>query len=124
MYRLLLRLLPRRRRDRFGDEMAQVFAEQRARVTPGRAAVLWMKESVGLVRFGVREWYRAWTTRRRATNGPRHGGGRFRRELLAAWRGVRARRWRAAFTMMLLGLTLGANTIVFSTADSLVFHRS
>jgi predicted permease len=44
-------------------------------------------------------------------------------ELGWASRNVRARGWRAGLVVALLGTALAANTIVFSAADSLVFHR-
>jgi predicted permease len=53
------------------------------------------------------------------------GGGMletFRRELSWSWRGVRERRWRAAFVVVLLGVTLAANLVVFAAADAFVFR--
>jgi predicted permease len=44
-------------------------------------------------------------------------------ELRWAWRGVRRRRWRAVLMIALIGLALGANSLLFSTTDSLVFRR-
>ena len=44
-------------------------------------------------------------------------------ELRAAWRGIRARRWRAPLIVGLLGVSLGAAVVVFSAADSFVFGR-
>jgi putative ABC transport system permease protein len=44
------------------------------------------------------------------------------RELRWSWRGVRTRRWRAAFVVGLLGVALAANAIVFAAADAFVFH--
>ncbi|MEX2270261.1 MAG: ABC transporter permease [Vicinamibacterales bacterium] len=41
-----------------------------------------------------------------------------------AWRGVRARGWKAALVVSLLGVALAANTIVFSAADAFVFRRA
>jgi predicted permease len=40
-----------------------------------------------------------------------------------AWRGVRARGWRAVLIVALLAVALAANTLVFAAADALVFHR-
>ena len=53
------------------------------------------------------------------------GGGimeTFRRELVWAWRGVRERGWRVAFVVVLLGVTLAANLVVFAAADAFVFR--
>jgi putative ABC transport system permease protein len=44
-------------------------------------------------------------------------------ELRAAWRGLRARRWRAPLVVGLLAVSLGAAVVVFSAADSFVFGR-
>ena len=44
-------------------------------------------------------------------------------ELRAAWRGLRARRWRAPLIVGLLAVSLGAAVVVFSAADSFVFGR-
>lgn len=44
-------------------------------------------------------------------------------ELRWAWRNVRARGWRAGLTVALLAVALAANVLVFSVADSIVFHR-
>jgi predicted permease len=39
------------------------------------------------------------------------------------WRGVRARGWRAIFSVALLTVALAANTVVFSAVDAFVFDR-
>lgn len=43
-------------------------------------------------------------------------------ELRWAWRGVRARGWRAAFVVALLAVALASNAAMFSVADSLLFN--
>ena len=48
---------------------------------------------------------------------------RWRTELRWALRNLRARGWRAPLAAALLAVALAANSLVFSTADSLVFHR-
>jgi hypothetical protein len=48
----------------------------------------------------------------------------FGREAKWAWRNLKARRMRSVLTVGLLGLALGANTLVFLVADSLMFHRA
>ena len=116
-YRLLLRLLPRHRRERYGDEMAVVFAELRSRATLPRLVVLWMKEFGGLVRFSARER----TQRMPATSGSPRRRWNFGAELRWAWRGVVARRSRTALIVMLLALSLAANALMFAVADSIVF---
>ena len=44
-------------------------------------------------------------------------------EWVAAWRAVRGRGWSAVFIVLLLGVALAANTVMFAFADSLVFRR-
>jgi predicted permease len=121
LYRAILRLLPRDRRDRFGDEMARVFADQRRAATRAQALGLWMKEITGVMRFSLRELatrLRTWSRSR--TPSPRWNP---TAELRWAWRGIRARRLRAALVVVLLAVALAANTQLFSAADSLVFRR-
>jgi predicted permease len=129
LYRVLLRLLPRTRRDRFGDEMAVVFDDQRQAArhdTAGLGApLLWMKEATGMARFSLHEWVTRMRARAGSGRGSRMGrGGRFSTELRWAWRGVRARGWRAVFIVLLLAVAMAANTVVFSAADAFVFNRA
>jgi ABC-type antimicrobial peptide transport system permease subunit len=49
---------------------------------------------------------------------------RWRSECRWAWLNLRARGWRAGLAIALLAVALGANAIVFSAADSIVFHRT
>ena len=49
---------------------------------------------------------------------------RWRSEWRWAWLNLRARGWRAGLAIALLAVALGANAIVFSAADSIVFHRT
>jgi predicted permease len=87
-------------RDRMEQGEAREAAEAGARREFG---------NVGLVKDATRE---IWSS------------GAFRTELKWAWRNIRARRMRGVMTVVLLGLALGANTLVFSAADSLLFHRA
>jgi hypothetical protein len=43
-------------------------------------------------------------------------------EWVAAWRAVRGRRWSAVFIVVLLGVALAANMVMFAFADSLFFR--
>ena len=120
LFRALLQLLPRHRRDRYSDEMRDVFhalaAERRASAGPLGVTVLLMSEVHGLLRFSMRE--------RLARFGdwqPFGGGWHPLRELQWAWRGVRARGWRAVTIVLLLALALAGNAVVFAVADSVVF---
>jgi len=123
-YRLLLRLLPRHRREAYGAEMAEVFARlcAEARRTRGWVGVLiaGAREAMGMVRF-------AWRERFGRRPNDLQAGQRPRRPFNAdewrwAWRGIRTRGWRAAFIVMLFGIALAANTVVFSAADTFVLH--
>jgi putative ABC transport system permease protein len=112
-YRLLLLLLPRRRRVMHGAEMQDVFAKamhaSSARGGRWSAVRLWIREVIGMTGFALRERF-----------------GRLRpsgfNELRWAWRGVRARGWRAAFIIGLFGVALAANAVVFAAADTFVFR--
>jgi predicted permease len=121
LYQLSLRLLPRHRRERYADEMHDVFAALAAdaRRSAGALAshVLLMKEVGGVMRFAMRE-----RLERLGDWRPAGGGWHPLRELHWAWRGVRARGWRAAFVVALFGVVLAANTVVFSAADAFVFR--
>jgi putative ABC transport system permease protein len=116
MYRLLLRLLPRHRRLTYGDEMREVFVmavrASRAQGTRWKAS-LWTREVIGMVRF-------AWRERFGATNPL--GVGPAGRDLRWAWRGLRRRGWQAVLIVGLFAVTLGANAVVFSAADSFVLR--
>lgn len=126
LYGLLLRLLPRARRESYG-EMAAVFADQhsttRRRAGLGALGVLWMKETTGMLRF-------SWSARRSGSvgaSGRRRSSGAFGgpglpTELRWARRNLRARGTRALFVVGLLALAMAANTTVFSAADSFVFR--
>lgn len=127
-YRVLLRLLPRRRRERYGAEMAAVFAEVRAQARRERGlagvAVAWMKEMRDVVRSGIRQRLGRQTS---APGNPRRlwpgRGPGLLAEIQWAWRGVRSRGARAVLIVGLLAVALAANTVLFSVADSLVFTR-
>ena len=116
-YSVLLRLLPRRIRQHYGDEMAAVFGElRRAGRNQGRGRWrLWAEEIVGLLHFSARERAGRMTSERSRW----HPGN----ELRWAWRGVRARGWRAAIVVALLAVALASNAAMFSVADSLLFNR-
>ena len=124
MYRLLLRLLPSQRRAMYGAEMNDVFTSLCAHARQERGwlgvASTWMTEAVGMTKFAWRERGGGNRDRRvEQSRGPRpfnHDEWRW------AWRGVRSRGWTAAFSIGLLAIAIGANGIVFSVADSLVFR--
>lgn len=47
-----------------------------------------------------------------------------RSDVVAAWRGVRARGWTGVFSVTLLAIALASNVVIFAVADSLVFSPS
>jgi predicted permease len=125
LYSLLLRLLPRHRRERYADEMTAVFARQLADARRHRlwrnALALWMRDLMGLARFVVRERTAAMTA---MTTGRAGGRWNLRFEFQSAVRHIRTRRWQAVFLVGLLAVALAANAIVFAAADALVFNAT
>lgn len=118
MYRLLLLFLPRHRRHAYGDEMRDVFSAAllASMAHGGRAAAfrLWIREVIGMLKFAI--------TDRFGVAGPL-GGGPIMRDLRWAWRGVRLRGWTAVLSVVLMAVAMAASTLVFASADALVFNR-
>jgi hypothetical protein len=123
MYRLLLLLLPRHRRAAYGAEMADVFSTLCAEVRRKRGWIgvtgAWIKETFGMAKFAMHEHGGRSNGESRGTRAPRPFN---RNEWRWAWRGVRARGARAIFVVLLFGLALGANAVVFGAADTFVFR--
>jgi len=124
MYRLLLLLLPPSRGAPDGAEMTDVFATLCAHARQERGwlglIVTWMKEALGMTKFAWRERGGSGSdVRLHEMRGPRPFN---QDEWRWAWRGVRARGWRAIFVVLLFGLALGANAVVFAAADAFVFR--
>lgn len=121
VYRLLLLLLPPRRRTRFGDDMVDLFEQLRQREQRDRgrfaAALLDLREVGGIVRFVLREWA---AFLREAMPG---GSADLGTELRWVWRGIRSRGWSAPLIVLLLAGAIGATATTFSVADALVFNR-
>ena len=118
LYRVLLRILPSHRRQQYAEEMCAVFGEL-AEDASGRGGLLGLatlvaREIGGLMKFALRERLAAL----RIT-------GRWNpvSELRWAWRALSGRGQQSAFGVALLAITLGANGVVFSVADSLAFTR-
>jgi predicted permease len=103
----------------FGDEMSRVFSEalqdaQKSGAT-GSIARLWMRETVHMAKFAARErlsWIGSF------------GAGPVGRDIRWAWRGLRARGWTAALSVLLMASALAAGTLVFATADALIFNSA
>ena len=75
-----------------------------------------------MVRFSARERLKMGFSAGASAAGSNGGGASWRDEVVWAWRGVRGRRWRAVAIVLLFGISLGANAIVFSAADAFVFR--
>jgi putative ABC transport system permease protein len=128
LYSLLLKLLPRARRERDGAEMAATFAMLRDDTRRGRrralaVSALWVRETRGLLSVSVRDRAPRLASFVRGLRSFVPGGGNFRQELKWAWRGVRARGARGWLVAGLLAVAIAANTLVFAVADSVVFNR-
>ena len=142
LYRAWLRLLPARRRARYGAEMMTTFGDlaKATREDAGTIAlgILWMKEIGGLIKFAVRDRLQMLKGRflrgrhERQPDPSRYGrarswmpgGWNLGTELRLAARGVRGRGWHSVFVVALLGVAMAAMTIVFSAADAFVFRRA
>jgi predicted permease len=126
LYRALLLALPRDRRERYGDQMAAVFADV-VRRSPGLAAVMaaWAREITGILRFALRERFTRLGAVVSSFVPARMLGAMppFGRELRWAWRGFVGRGWRGVMVVALLGIAIAANAVVFAAADSFLFHR-
>jgi putative ABC transport system permease protein len=108
--------------------MADVFAASRREAAAGRQSRigLWSRELAGVARFAARTWrerLRLASPRLPADGSPRPLALADFRDVRQAWRGLRARRWRAVLCVGLLGVSLAATTVLFSAADSLVLLR-
>jgi predicted permease len=118
-YALLLRAYPRPYRRRFEGDMQRAFAAEHADARARGAwttALFWIRTVLDAVRFGLAE--------RRSPRSPIESPRRRWNpgsELRWACRALAARSRQAAFGVALLAITLGANGIVFSVADSLAF---
>jgi predicted permease len=110
--------VPLHRRHRYGDEIRDVFtalaADAHASAGARGVSIAFLRELGGLMRFALRERFAALRTTSRWSPAS---------ELRWAWRALTARRRQAAFGVALLGVTLGANGVIFSVADSLAFMR-
>ena len=114
MYKLLLRLLPRRLRRDIEDEMAAVFSQslEDAR-RHGRTNVVraWIREVLSLLRFALRE--RGF----RASFGETAG-----QEIRWVVRSLRLRGGTTAWSIALMTVGLVASTLVFATIDALALR--
>jgi predicted permease len=104
------------------SDLAEEFDKRRTR-DGIRAARRWYRQQalMSLVP-GIRRRFGGPAARAVATAGARSSRPSLPSELRWAWRGIRARGWRAAFVVALFGVALAANAIVFAAADAFVFR--
>ena len=130
-FRLLARLLPRRFRDRYADDMAACFAERRddARRSGGAVAVarLWLRTTASLIRSAVAErWRSALDPPPGRTPVPAsHRGGLVNhlwQDARFALRPVRRQPLYALFVVATLAVGIGAVTAVFSVVNGVLLR--
>jgi predicted permease len=118
-YRLLQRLLPRPFRDRFGRDMADVFADRRRHARrKGRVALttLWIHTAIDLGSTAWREHrrdaLRSFAWRPRMLKG----------DVAYAWRMIARQRRFSLAVSLTIALGIGATTAVFTVANALLFR--
>lgn len=123
-YRLLLFAFPQAFRARFGDDMAEAFADRRrAARARGRAAViaLWWHTATDMLAHGLAERR---STARLAHAATMRGsmGQSIIRDLQYGLRTFRKRPVASAAAVLILAVGIGATTAVFSVNDALIWR--
>jgi putative ABC transport system permease protein len=125
LYRFLLRLcFPAAFRRRFGEDMAETFADRlREARRRGRAQVLrtWIRTTADAVRQGLAE-HRVAARRDRATPGRLPMLETLAQDLRHGWRSVRRRPAFTATAVLTLALGIGVNVAIFSVLDGVLIR--
>ena len=121
-YRLLLRLAPRRLRDKHGAEMEAVFrdrlSEARAR-GPIAAALAWIHATRDIVHAIPIEILHQWRRRGRVGMPRERRSIMFGSDLRYAWRALTHQKLGSGLVVLMLALGIGATVAVFSLINGL-----
>jgi predicted permease len=125
LHRWLLRLLPRRRRDRYAGEMAAVFEDLCGAAKRERGVLalprLWMKEAAGILRFAARERFvglHAPTSLNRS-----YHMDALIHDLRCGIRQLLRQRASSLVAVVTLALGIGASTAIFSVIDAAMLKQ-
>ncbi|HYE85488.1 MAG TPA: ABC transporter permease [Vicinamibacterales bacterium] len=121
-YRLLLRLAPRRLRERHGREMEAVFCDHLARARHrGRvaAAVVWCHAAADIASSIPRELVHQWRRRGRVGLPPERRSMMIGSDLRYAWRSLNHQRFGSLLVIGMLALGIGSTVAVFSLVNGL-----
>jgi putative ABC transport system permease protein len=115
LYRALLRLYPRAFRERFGDEMLALFAQTAAAAPPtlrGRLA-LWRAAFADVLPSAARERF---SSKKRLSMAP------LASDVRQAWRVVRRAPFVTVFVVLLMAISIGSTTAVFSVVHAVLLR--
>jgi hypothetical protein len=116
LHRMLLRLLPRARRARYGADIARVFAEQRASASFAGRISLWAREIAAILGVAIRE---RWPRRRRGLSPA--GGSGWGTDIGSVLRQLQRSPGHAVTAILCLGVGIAATLSVFSILNTLLF---
>ncbi len=121
IYRAVLRLYPRRFRERFEAEMLTMFAERQraAASTAGGRVTFWIALAADLWRSLRREWLPSDPLDRGASRMPI---GELGYDLRQAWRTISHAPLLAFFVIALMALSIGATTAAFSVVNTVLLR--
>jgi putative ABC transport system permease protein len=121
-YRLLLRLAPRRLRDRHSSGMEALFRQRLgdARARSRAAAMLvWLHAARDLISAHPHEWRRRWRQRGRVGVPAERQSIMFGSDIRYAWRALAHQKFGSAIVVAMLALGIGANVAVFALINGL-----